>query len=531
MARKRSETDLPVRTAEFNASVGQEQLSYICAYCGKVNPIAAGKCLRCGKRRPRSEYLNALNRTRQTNDFRETLSSEMAQAEFDRKEAQDMQLARLVEERVADEKAQIQALETAKREQDREAVQRLAARDAALRVIEAERRADDAERRAQEAVDGKNRETEEMLRIEREKAMYAAAQKVVSERMGIEQAAEERINIARSEMQKEANKALADSVEAIEKDAARRAVMKIISAEQSTEDRIRLERAAASRRTEDKIKEERERIREYESARYEAEKEGIQRAVEERIRAEREIFGKGDGVQSGAPGTPVFGGSPYMGMPQQNPVTIQPLAIVPYLNSQQPVYQYDPNQSRTMYRFVPDPVCEQEEEVNDSPLVFTPKKKEKKGGKRFLGFLQMILSALILFLAVFTPQFMTDYLGGGGEPFLQLKSLLEFDSLSFPSMLYPIFWTLVIVMAVASFIQGLVRLIRGKIAKAGWILGLLLFLFTVVVYLLPAFFLDNVVYFGAGTTFGNVTMLSIICMVASFIIAFASIIAAFARKK
>ena len=168
----------PVRTAQFNASVGQEQLSYICAYCGKVNPIVAGKCLRCGKRRPRNEYLNVMSKTKQAQSFRETMATEMAQAELERKEAQDMQLVRLVEERVADERAQIEAQEAIKREQDVDAIQRLAARDAALRVIE-------AERRAEEAIAGKARETEETLRMEREKALYAAAQKIVSERGGV----------------------------------------------------------------------------------------------------------------------------------------------------------------------------------------------------------------------------------------------------------------------------------------------------------------------------------------------------------
>ena len=173
-------------------------MSYICAHCGKVNPITAGKCLRCGKRRPRNEYLKAINKSKQAQDFRENLSTEMAQLELDRKEAQEMQLVRLVEERVADERAIIEAQEAIKREQDRDAVQRLAARDAALRVIE-------AERRAEEAIAGKARETEEQLRIEREKALYAAAKKIVSERAGIEQAAEERINLARSEMKRTGN--------------------------------------------------------------------------------------------------------------------------------------------------------------------------------------------------------------------------------------------------------------------------------------------------------------------------------------
>ena len=59
----------PIRTAQFNASVGQEQLSYIFEHCVKVNPITVGKCLRCGKRRPRNEYLKAINKSKQAQNF------------------------------------------------------------------------------------------------------------------------------------------------------------------------------------------------------------------------------------------------------------------------------------------------------------------------------------------------------------------------------------------------------------------------------------------------------------------------------
>ncbi len=524
---KTTDKNSSVRTAEFNASIGQEQLSYICAYCGKVNPITAGKCLRCGKRRPRNEYLNAMNKAKQTQDFRETLSAEMAQAELDRKEAQEMQLVRLVEERVADERAQIEAQESVKREQDRDAVRRLAARDAALRVIEAERRAEEAERRAQEAVDGKARETEELLKVEREKALYAASKKMVSERMGIEQAAEERINIARAEIQKEANRSLADSVDAIEKDAARRAVMKVIAAEQSTEDRIRLERESSQRAAMERIKEETERIAQYEQAKHDAEREGIQRAVEERIRAEREIFGKGTDAPAAAPAYP---GAPFIGggSAQQNPVTIQPLAIVPYLNSQQPLYQYDPNQTRTMYRFIPDPPAEPEEEEDTIAQPFVVKeKKKKKGGVRFLGFLQMILSGLIIFLCVFKPGFLLDFLGAGSEPLLQAKTLLDFASLSFPGMIFPILWAAIIVMTAASFIQGLVRFIRGKLCKGGWALSLILLLFIIGAYFLPIFISTTVI----DTTAGQLIMLDVIFAGLAAIVLFASMIAEMVRIK
>ena len=502
----------PVRTAQFNASVGQEQLSYICAYCGKVNPIVAGKCLRCGKRRPRNEYLNVMSKSKQAQNFRETMATEMAQAELERKEAQDMQLVRLVEERVADERAQIEAQEAIKREQDVDAIQRLAARDAALRVIE-------AERRAEEAIAGKARETEETLRIEREKALYAAAQKIVSERAGIEQAAEERINLARAEIQKEANRSLAESVDAVEKDAARRAVMKIIAAEQSTEDRIRLERESSERAAMERIKEETERITQYEQAKHDAEREGIQRAVEERLRAEREVFGRGDRA-------PAYAGAPYPDAQQQHPLAVQPLAIVPYLNGQQPLYQYDPNQPRVLYKFVPDDVQQEEEDyIDEEPLTFAPK-KQKKGGVRFLGFLQIILSALIIFFAFFKTEILGVVLSGGGEPFAQIKLLIDgLASFDIMKMLFPILCTVVIVFAVLSLIQGIVRLIRGKMAKNGWVLSMFLFLFVLGAYGVLMFFDATV------ATFGGTVWLLLIYAAASFIILFAAMIAEMVRSR
>ena len=457
----------PVRTAQFNASVGQEQLSYICAYCGKVNPIVAGKCLRCGKRRPRNEYLNVMSKTKQAQSFRETMATEMAQAELERKEAQDMQLVRLVEERVADERAQIEAQEAVRREQDVDAIQRLAARDAALRVIE-------AERRAEEAIAGKARETEETLRVEREKALYAAAQKIVSERAGIEQAAEERINLARAEIQKEANRSLAESVDAVEKDAARRAVMKVIAAEQSTEDRIRLERESSERAAMERIKEETERITKYEQAKHDAEREGIQRAVEERLRAEREIFGRGGRAA-------FYPGAPY---PDVNPapLNVQPLAIVPYLNSQQPVYQYDPNQPRMLYKFVPD--TPEEEEFDQEPLVFAPEKKKKEGGVRFLGILEILFAAIVMFFSFFNTPLISDALVGGGVPFERIMELINnFGSMNFTQMLFPILCAAYIFLTYGAFIQGLVLLIGGKKSKGGWVLILLTFLFIAAAHL------------------------------------------------
>ena len=357
--------------AEMELNVSLDQLSYICEYCGKVNAISSPGCVRCGKRRPRSEYINAMNKVRNAESVKAQYVEEQARLATEKEEATQRELARLVEDRVADEKAIIVERENARLEQEKDEIKRSTARDAVYRIIEAERlaeqRVQEAERRAQEAVAGRDRATEERIATEREKVLYAAAKRVVSERAGIENAAEERIEAAKRDTEKKAEETIAYAVDEAERNAARKATMKIIAGEQASEDRTRLMRDAISRAAMDRVAEER-RIAEINAySKYQIEREAMQRAVDERIKAEREML-QGRRAQV-APA-----------MPQQPAATagaVQPFTIVPYVNPQQPVYQY--NKGKVVYRFVPDDVVE---EAPIAPATVAPApapvKKEKK---------------------------------------------------------------------------------------------------------------------------------------------------------
>ncbi len=44
------------------ATLDKSRITYVCSICGSINRIDQDKCVRCGKPRPRSEYVNALKR-------------------------------------------------------------------------------------------------------------------------------------------------------------------------------------------------------------------------------------------------------------------------------------------------------------------------------------------------------------------------------------------------------------------------------------------------------------------------------------
>lgn len=376
---------------EMTANLSMDQLSYICEYCGKINSINSPICVRCGKRRPRSEYINALNKLKKAESVKSQYISDKARLDADRDDLAQRELARLVEERVADEKAQLLAQQAIRLEQDEDEIKRNTARDAVMRIIAAERAADEkvknAELRAEEAIKGRNRETLETIAAEREKVLYEAAKRLVSERAGIENAAEERIINERNDINRKAQETIDAMKEEAEIDAARRAALKVIAAEQASADRANIEREAIQRAALDRVSEERRLAESSAYSKFAIEREAIQRAVDERIAAEREmLYGKRN----------TFGNAQG---------TVQPLAIVPYVNSQQPLYQY--NNVKQVYRFVPDN-SELEAPMKDLNVVHVAdvKKKEKKKEKkkapavRIASLIAYILGLVIIALCV-----------------------------------------------------------------------------------------------------------------------------------
>ena len=50
------------------ATIDKDRITYVCSVCGSINQIEKDKCTRCGKPRPRSEYVTALKRINQAKE-------------------------------------------------------------------------------------------------------------------------------------------------------------------------------------------------------------------------------------------------------------------------------------------------------------------------------------------------------------------------------------------------------------------------------------------------------------------------------
>lgn len=521
---------------ETDVNLSVEQLSYICKYCGKVNSISAPNCIRCGKRRPRNEYLDAMKRLEKSKDVRQEFINEQIKAEAELKDARQQQFVRIVESRVEDEKARIMAQQEVRLEQDREDIKRATARDAVLRIIAAENAAEEkvaaAEARADAAINGKSKEIDDLIAAEREKALNAAAEKLIAERAAIEEVAKERIDANRKANEYDTAKQIAEAKDEAEKTAARQAVLQIIAAEKAAEDQIRISRDAFQQAATERIIEERILADKEAAARYAAEKQAIERAAEERIRAEREAVKKilderGMAGYAGGYAQPAYGA-------QQ----VQPFAIVPYLNQNQPVYQYNPN--RVVYKFVPDaPVADGVSNVepirydDNAPAAVDGKKakKEKKvkepkakktasasGKARICGLLTLLLSAAIIVFAAVLDFFVKDFsylnitdgkfLTGSNSSVLLACGAFCIDginaifksSIAAPSILaesefygsagaagspiialVPVAFVIFALVAVILLIRSIVRLIGGKGKSDDWVAGFVMIIMSVIV--------------------------------------------------
>ncbi len=66
---------------DAKVSLDRSRLTYICDICGKVNPIDTPdkRCVRCGKKMPRSEYVKALQRIKEAKNVQQNLIQDMPQ--------------------------------------------------------------------------------------------------------------------------------------------------------------------------------------------------------------------------------------------------------------------------------------------------------------------------------------------------------------------------------------------------------------------------------------------------------------------
>lgn len=538
---------------EFEKSVDvnltSDQLSFICEYCGKVNSIASPRCTRCGKRRPRNEYIKAMARLKESKTVKAEYIAEQAQLDNQKKEMAQQQLVRLVEARVEDEKQQILAQQTLKTEQEADAIRKASARDAVLRVIAAEQAAQDtvniiqkqavekisqinkdadvrvneAEQKLNDVLNNRNSELNRKMEDERQKAIQIAAEKLVAERAGIEQAAREQIEANRKIAERYAGDTISEEKDKAERNAAREAVLRIIAAEKAAEDKVKLNTDAIHQAAVDRIVEERMLADKEANARFLAEKQAIERAADERIKAERAALKKL--LEEKGAYAPVSGGAPAQAA--YGAQTVQPFAIVPYVSSTQPVYQYKPAQ---VYRFVPaavptvsEPVKGKKavnaEEVNASVVndVANPAKKvaDKSKAVRIMGLVSLLITAAILvfgaildavdpavnLLPILSNKFIVSnnlniveaflaYVINGVNAIFKSTLTVPFASGAFytaanfmnykPLVLIPIGFALFIIADVVVFVQSIVRLATGKGSKAGFVPSLIQLLFFIV---------------------------------------------------
>jgi hypothetical protein len=471
---------------EKNTGLSMDQLSYICDYCGKVNQIGSPRCVRCGKRRPRSEYINAMNKIKSTKNIKAEYLEEQFKVDVEKKDAAQQQIVRLVESRVEDEKRGIVAQENLRVEQEREAIKKSTARDAVLRIIATEKAAEDkikeAELRADEAIKGRNKELDGIVEDERKKVLEVAAQKVVAARAGIEEAAREQIEANKNIASKFVANTVAEERDKAEKNAARRAVLQIIAAEKEADDKVKSTKDALQQAAVERIVEERILADKEAAARYLAEKQAIERAADERIKSEKETLKK---LLEEKQGMGMSQYNPYssqsMSMPQQ---TVQPFAIVPYLNPQQPVYQYKPNQ---VFKFVPNNtnnanIQSQSNKICGLPSVENNKKtKAKKSKVRVCSFVNLVIVVILLLLGTVLGKILPIISGVNNfdlleSLFFKFNVSLNVGAVQDISMIVLIGYGLFLIFLAVALFQNIIKLISGKSAKLGFIIPLLVFI-------------------------------------------------------
>ncbi|HHT83826.1 MAG: hypothetical protein ACOYEC_01735 [Christensenellales bacterium] len=471
---------------EVQLNLDKERLTYICDYCGKVNGISEPRCARCGKRRPRGEYIKAVSAVRNARKFREELLNR-----------QSMEDEKIRQSFISmDAASYIPKDQDALTEQDK----KKAAREAVLQVIAAEKFADEISKDGKAALDG---DLQKIIAAEREEAIDYAAEQLLSERTAKERLA------ADQEPEKEEAK----------KQAARRAVMQIIAAEKAAQDELKKHKDALSKAALKRIEEERDLAAKEACAKFLAEKEGIEKS-------EGKIYAERDAVKRILEQKKAFSGGGYYpqdGYSQfftQNSRIIQPLVVVPYVNPNQPLLQYRPNQ---VYRFVPNsyqqqqpktessqpaappqwaPVAEtaplQEQEIPEKKAKKTKKKKEVvvTGGKLgvrltalFTALLVLGFMAALWFLPLLSPDVYTDnnanlsIIAAFGEllqdgingifgtdiSILSSNSYVAFirDLDFMGGIVLPFGLVIALVSYIVLFIKSIIRLITGKASSKG----------------------------------------------------------------
>lgn len=87
------------------ATIDRSRITFVCSVCGTVNSIDQERCSKCGKPRPRSEFVSALRKVKQGYEYRDESSSEEIQVPEEVVEAQQKVE---IEEEVVQQPKQVQ---------------------------------------------------------------------------------------------------------------------------------------------------------------------------------------------------------------------------------------------------------------------------------------------------------------------------------------------------------------------------------------------------------------------------------------
>lgn len=189
------------------------------------------------------------------------------------------------------------------------------------------------------------------------------------------------------------------------------------------------------------------------------------------------------------------------GVGGQLPAAVQPFVVVPYVNAQQPLWQYTPNQ---VYRFQPytqeeiDAMKEQQAAADAAahPASEENSQKEEVKTDRLIGTKHVRVTALLsllvalativcMYLVPYTKTTHSDpaifYLSGivnclSANGLVLTDKTLSYSYLGWYSFVAPVLLIVALILLVVLIVRALIRLVTGKASVKGWILPLFIFL-------------------------------------------------------
>lgn len=378
---KTAEEKAPLAMEDAQIEFNRDSLTYICDYCGKVNSIDSPRCLRCGKRRPRKEYINAikaLNEVEKTNltnqdslAEEETIPAIITESNSDNKSEIVSKSSQDSAPIIIDDAKQIQDSSVDKTLNSGEIVQ-VSQEQQNTEEIQAEKPVDirGKEQKAQSDTAGDliDEELEDIVNKivaeEKEKAINRATDALIEEGAKVDKSIDEQIELYQRDILNLSQTEAFVQGEEAERKAARNAVLQIIEAEKAAEDALKINKEQLNKAAIRRIEIEKELAKKGVCSQYVAERQDIQKATAARLNAERESIRRLLEEKKSLESASAYNFMPGISSNQQ---VTQPFVIVPYVNSNQPLLQYKPNQ---LYRFIPSSTGQREQDasINEQQL-------------------------------------------------------------------------------------------------------------------------------------------------------------------